>query len=291
MLAQTETGSRLIPPIPVGQWVENLINFLQNRFGIVFDFVSVVSSFLINLMVTILTLLPALPMAVALAAIAWLIAGWRVGVLAALGFLLIISLGFWEESMQTLALVLAATMTAVLISVPLGILAAKSRIVEIIVTPMMDLMQTMPPFAYLIPALVLFSLGVVPALFATVIFALPPGVRLTLLGIHQVPKETVEAAQAFGATTWQTLGKVELPQAVASIMAGVNQVIMLSLSMVVIAALIGAGGLGAEVVAGLSTLDIPLGVNSGLSIVVIAIVLDRITRNAGRRGGGAKSKS
>jgi glycine betaine/proline transport system permease protein len=213
-----------------------------------------------------------------------------VSVFAVLGFLLIVSLGLWEESMLTLALVLASTVISLIIGIPIGILSAKSRPVEEAMKPTLDIMQTMPAFVYLVPMVVFLGLGAGPALVATVIFAAPPAVRLTLLGIKQVPQNTVEAAQAFGATPWQTLRKVELPQALPTIMAGVNQVIMLALSMVVIAALVGSGGLGETVVRGLSQLDVGRAFIGGLGIVIIAIYLDRVTRNLGRRPSGKKGK-
>jgi glycine betaine/proline transport system permease protein len=192
--------------------------------------------------------------------------------------------------MQTLALVLAATVVALAIGIPIGIVAAKSAAVEATIRPVLDVAQTMPAFVYLVPIVVLLGIGAGPALIATVIFAMPPGVRLTMLGIQQVPKETVEAAYAFGATPWQTLFKVELPLSLKTIMAGVNQVIMLSLSMVVIAGLAGAGGLGEPVVTGLSQLNVGISFVGGVGIVVIAIMLDRVTRALARRdrGGGPK---
>ena len=214
--------------------------------------------------------------------IAVLFFGSPVAVFSAFCFPLIVSLGLWEETMLSLALVLASTVASLIIGVPIGILAAKSRAVEAGARPTLDIMQTMPAFVYLVPMVVFLGLGATPALVATVIFAAPPAVRLTLLGIQQVPQNTVEAAQAFGATPWQTLRKVELPQALPTIMAGVNQVIMLALSMVVIAALVGAGGLGEAVVRGLSQLDVGRAFVGGVGIVIIAIYLDRVTRPLGR---------
>jgi glycine betaine/proline transport system permease protein len=195
----------------------------------------------------------------------------------------VISLDLWEAAMQTLALVLAATVVALVIGIPIGIIAAKSESVEAVLRPILDIAQTMPAFVYLVPTVVLLGIGAGPALIATVVFAMPPAVRLTMLGIQQVPKDTVEAAHAFGATSWQTLTKVELPLSLKTIMAGVNQVIMLSLSMVVISGLVGAGGLGEPVVLGLGQLDVGISFVGGLGIVVIAIMLDRITRALARR--------
>jgi glycine betaine/proline transport system permease protein len=226
---------------------------------------------------------PALLMVAILGVIALLLAGWRVALFTVLGLVFVISLDLWEASMQTLALVLAATVVALIIGIPIGIIAAKVGTVEAAARPILDIAQTMPAFVYLVPTVVLLGIGAGPALIATVVFAMPPAVRLTMLGIQQVPKDTVEAAHAFGATPWQTLFKVELPLSLKTIMAGVNQVIMLSLSMVVIAGLAGAGGLGEPVVAGLSQLDVGVSFVGGVGIVVIAIMLDRITRALARR--------
>jgi glycine betaine/proline transport system permease protein len=218
-----------------------------------------------------------------LGVIALLLAGWRVALFTVLGLVFVISLDLWEAAMQTLALVLAATVVALVIGIPIGIIAAKSEALEAVLRPILDIAQTMPAFVYLVPTVVLLGIGAGPALIATVVFAMPPAVRLTMLGIQQVPKDTVEAAHAFGATSWQTLTKVELPLSLRTIMAGVNQVIMLSLSMVVISGLVGAGGLGEPVVAGLGQLDVGISFVGGLGIVVIAIMLDRITRALARR--------
>jgi glycine betaine/proline transport system permease protein len=227
-------------------------------------------------------------MALVFVAIALLFFCSGVAVFSVLGFVGLISLGLWNATMLTLALIITSAIVALALGIPLGILAAKSRPFEAAARPILDVMQTMPAFVYLVPMIVFLGLGDAPALVATVIFAAPPAVRLTLLGIQQVPKDTVEAAQAFGATPWQTLRKVELPQALPTIMAGVNQVIMLALSMVVIAALVGAGGLGEQVVRGLSQLNVGQAFVGGVGIVIVAIYLDRVTRRLGRasqRGG------
>src|SRR3712207_4805634 len=195
-----------------------------------------------------------------------------------------------EDGIRDIGVTGVQTCALPIFGVPLGVLSAKSRPVEAAMKPTLDIMQTMPAFVYLVPMVVFLGLGAGPALVATVIFAAPPAVRLTLLGIQQVPRNTVEAAHAFGATPWQTLRKVELPQALPTIMAGVNQVIMLALSMVVIAALVGSGGLGETVVRGLSQLDVGRAFIGGLGIVIIAIYLDRVTRNLGRRPSGKKGR-
>jgi glycine betaine/proline transport system permease protein len=183
--------------------------------------------------------------------------------------------------MQTLALIVVAGLIAVLLSVPLGILAAKSRIASLLIRPVLDFMQTLPAFVYLLPTLFLFGLGYATATLATIVFAMPPGVRLTELGIRQVDAETVEAGHAFGATPGRILRGVQIPLAMPTIMAGVNQVIMLALSMVVIGGMVGAEGLGGSVVQALSTLDIPLGAEAGVSVVILAIYLDRVTAGLG----------
>ena len=272
----------LVPKIPLEDWTKSFVSFVEGNFRGLFDVVRDAIKLLVNGFEAILTAPPELVMVAILAVIAFSLSGWWVAIFTVIGFLLIISLGLWGNAMLTLALVLASAVVALALGVPLGILAAKSRTVEAVARPTLDIMQTMPAFVYLVPMVVFLGLGEGPALVATVIFAAPPAVRLTMLGIHQVPKNTVEAAQAFGATSWQTLRKVELPQALPTIMAGVNQVIMLALSMVVIAALSGAGGLGETVVRGLTRLNVGQAFVGGVGIVIIAIYLDRVTRNLGR---------
>jgi glycine betaine/proline transport system permease protein len=272
----------LVPKIPLEDWTKSFVSFVEGNFRGLFDVVRDAIKLLVNGFEAILTAPPELVMVAILAVIAFFLSGWWVAIFTVIGFLLIISLGLWGNAMLTLALVLASAVVALALGVPLGILAAKSRTVEAVARPTLDIMQTMPAFVYLVPMVVFLGLGEGPALVATVIFAAPPAVRLTMLGIQQVPKNTVEAAQAFGATSWQTLRKVELPQALPTIMAGVNQVIMLALSMVVIAALSGAGGLGETVVRGLTRLNVGQAFVGGVGIVIIAIYLDRVTRNLGR---------
>ena len=271
--------SELIPSIPLAEWTESVVDWITDNFDGVFDVLDSVIDGVVGSLEYVLLSPPALLMVVILGVVAFLLAGWRVALFTVLGLVFVISLGLWEAAMQTLALVLAATAVALVIGIPIGIIAAKSNAVEAVIRPILDIAQTMPAFVYLVPIVVLLGIGAGPALIATVVFAMPPAVRLTLLGIQQVPKDTVEAAHAFGATPWQTLFKVELPLSLKTIMAGVNQVIMLSLSMVVIAGLAGAGGLGEPVVAGLSQLDVGVSFVGGVGIVVIAIMLDRITRS------------
>lgn len=200
-----------------------------------------------------------------------------------LGFLLIYWMGFWEETIDTLVLVIVATFIILIIGIPLGIWCARNKKVNALVRPLLDLMQTMPAFVYLIPAILFFSVGNVPGVVATVIFSLPPAVRMTALGIRDVPKEIVEASVAFGCTGKQTLFKVQIPLAMATILAGINQVIMLALSMVVISSMVGAGGLGESVYAGIQQADVALGFEAGLCIVILAIILDRTTQSIGQK--------
>ncbi len=273
----------LVPKIPLDDWTDRFVDYIKD-IEIIDEFFDLATDGIkgvVGVLEAVLTAPPELLMVVIFTAIAFFLSGWRIALFSVVGFLLLISFGLWDQTMLSLALVLAATVVSLLIGVPVGILAAKSRAVQTIARPTLDIMQTMPAFVYLVPMVVFLGLGAGPALVATVIFAAPPAVRLTMLGIQQVPKNTVEAAHAFGATPWQTLRKVELPQALPTIMAGVNQVIMLALSMVVIAALVGAGGLGEAVVRGLSQLNVGLAFTGGVGIVIIAIYLDRVTRPLG----------
>jgi glycine betaine/proline transport system permease protein len=230
---------------------------------------------------------PPLALAGFIVALGWWRVGWRFGLFALASMGLIFGMDIWRETVATLSLVISASLVALAIGIPIGIAMARSDTVEAIVRPVLDFMQTMPPFVYLIPAAIFFGLGKVPGAIATLIFAMPPAVRLTNLGIRQVSREHVEAGQAFGCTDCQLLFKVQLPLAMPSIMAGVNQTLMLALSMVVIASMIGAGGLGNTVLTGIQRLNVGLGFEGGLGVVLLAILLDRITQSFGRsRTGG-----
>lgn len=202
-----------------------------------------------------------------------------------IGLALIYAMGYWQEAMHTTTLVLVATFIALILGIPFGILAAKSRSADLIIRPILDFMQTMPAFVYLIPAIFFFSVGNTPGIVATVIFSLPPAVRLTSLGIRNVPNDVVEAGRAFGATEKQILYKIELPLAMPTILTGVNQVILLALSMVVIASMVGARGLGSVVYQGIQQNDIAKGFESGLGIVILAIILDRVTQSFANKKG------
>jgi glycine betaine/proline transport system permease protein len=268
-----------IPKIPVGDTFDALITWLTDNVGLLFDAIGgTVTAILSALEFALLAPHPMLMVAL-LTAIAWYLAGRGVAIFTALGMLLIANMGYWTATMETLTLVLGSVLIALLIGVPLGIWSAKSNVMESGIRPVLDFMQTLPAFVYLIPAVLLFKLGAVPAVIATLIFSLPPAVRLTNLGIRQVPEEIREAALSFGSSPRQLLFKAELPVALPTIMAGVNQTIMLALSMVVIAGMIGAGGLGNEVLKGITQLQIDVGFEAGISIVILAIFLDRVTQS------------
>ncbi|WP_241331077.1 ABC transporter permease [Chryseobacterium arthrosphaerae] len=264
--------------IDIGQYVETAINWLTENGKPVFDVIKHIGNSSIMGIEWVLTNTPFYVIILFFTLLALWKAGKGVAVITAAGLSLIFLMGLWKETMETLALIFVSTITALILSIPLGIFAAKSKIADKIIRPLLDLMQTMPAFVYLIPAVLFFSIGKVPGAFATIIFAMPPAVRLTTLGIEAVPKDIVEAARAFGATNRQILFKVELPLAMKTILTGINQTILLSLSMVVIAGMIAAGGLGEKVLEGINNLDIGLGFESGLSVVILAIILDRITQ-------------
>ncbi|WP_293937858.1 ABC transporter permease [Sphingobacterium sp. UBA5996] len=264
--------------IDIGQYIAVAVNWLTAHLEPFFNLIKNTGNASILGLEWILITIPFFIIIGLFTALAWWKSGKGVALTTVLGLTLIYLMGFWTATMETLALVLVATATALVISVPLGVWAAKNKLAASIIRPLLDLMQTMPAFVYLIPAVLFFSIGKVPGAFATIIFAMPPAVRLTTLGIDAVPKDIVEAARSFGATNSQILFKVELPLAAKTILAGINQTILLSLSMVVIAGMIAAGGLGEKVLEGINNLDIGLGFESGLSVVILAIILDRITQ-------------
>ncbi|GHE02084.1 ABC transporter permease/substrate binding protein [Streptomyces alanosinicus] len=266
-----------MPRIHLGDWVDSGVNWLVDHLSWLFDAIKAVMEGMYNGIDAVLGAPAPLLMAGILAVIAWWLRGLLAGVLAFAGFALVDSLDLWDQAMSTLALVLVATVIALVISVPLGIWAARSKAVSSTVRPVLDLLQTMPSMVLLIPAMLFFGLGTAPGVVATLIFALAPGVRMTELGIRQVDAELVEAAEAFGTTPRDILWRVQLPLALPTIMAGVNQVIMLGLSMVVIAGMVGTGGLGGAVNEAIGQVDIGHGFEAGVGIVVLAIYLDRIT--------------
>jgi glycine betaine/proline transport system substrate-binding protein len=265
--------------IPVGDAMTVAIDTIKAHGTLLFDGISIVIKGTVDGVTALLRALPSLLLIVAVGALAWVLRrSWALAVFVVLALVFILNQGYWDATLETLALVLVATVVSALIGVPLGIAAAHRPRVFAAMRPVLDLMQTLPTFVYLIPTLVLFGLGVVPGLISTVIFALPAPIRLTHLGISSVPRPLIEAGEAFGATPLQLLWKVELPSAAGTIVAGITQCIMLSLSMVVIAALVGAGGLGVPVVRALNSVQIGMGFEAGFTIVLLAIILDRISR-------------
>ncbi|HLS05975.1 MAG TPA: proline/glycine betaine ABC transporter permease [Wenzhouxiangella sp.] len=265
--------------LPVGDWVEAVVLWIQLNLTAVLDGFATVIRFLTGSFEKGLLALPAWLLALGIVVLGWWRVGWKFAVFGAVALSVIVGMELWRETVQTLALVLAASAVALAVGIPAGIAMARSKLVETVARPVLDFMQTMPSFVYLIPAAIFFGLGAVPGAIATVVFSMPPAVRLTNLGIRQVDIEQIEAGLAFGCTRRQLLTKVQLPLALPSIMAGVNQTIMLALSMVVIASMIGAGGLGTTVLTGIQRLNVGLGFEGGLGVVILAILLDRITQS------------
>lgn len=273
--------------IPLDDWITAFIDWLVEGYRWFFQMIKWPVEITLSGIEEGLLALPPLAVILIFALVAWRVSGVKLAAGSAATFVFIGLLGMWEDTMITLAMVFSSVVFCTIVGVPLGICAGRSDRFEKILRPLLDGMQTTPAFVYLVPIVMLFSIGNVAGVLATIIFAMPPIIRLTSLGIRQVHPELVEAALAFGATSWQVLVKVQIPLALPTIMAGLNQTIMMALSMVVIAALIGAGGLGAPVVLGLNTLDIGLATIGGLAIVLVAIILDRITQSMGT---GKKSK-
>ena len=261
------TSEELIPRIPLGSWGDDALMWLRENASFVFEVFSTITRFLVEGLADGLKAIPAFVLLIIFALAGWLLRRRQ-----------------WEQMLDTMALVSIATLVAVVIAIPVGIWAAKNDRVSALVRPILDFMQTMPAFVYLLPAVMFFSIGVVPGTFSTIIFALAPGVRMTELGIRHVDAETVEAGRSYGATDRQSLRGIELPLAMPSIMAGINQIIMLSLSMAVIAGMVGADGLGKEVVSAISTLNLAQGLEAGLAVVILAVFLDRLTAALGNPG-------
>ncbi|NLJ72966.1 MAG: ABC transporter permease subunit [Syntrophomonadaceae bacterium] len=271
-----------IPRIPLAHWTDVAIDYLTLNYR---DTTKAIAKFLETIIIGIRDFLLVVPpelIIIIVALIAWRLAGKRTALFSVIGLFFIYNIQLWQGTMHTLAMVISGVSLCILLGVPIGILAAKNKTVNSIVTPILDFMQTLPAFVYLLPAIPFFGLGVVPAVITTLIFAMPPVIRLTSLGLRQVPEELIELGKSFGATFFQMLFKIELPLARSTILAGINQCIMLSLSMVVIAAMIGAKGLGGEVWTAIQTLNMGKGFEAGIAIVILAIILDRITQNLGK---------
>jgi ABC-type proline/glycine betaine transport system permease subunit len=269
--------------LPLGDWVETVVDFVTTALKGLFDVISLVLDGFYQGVDWLFSAPPFWVVIIVLVALGLWARGWIFGAGTLVGLLVIYGVDQWDNAMHTITLTLVATIIAVAISLPLGIWMARSSAASATIRPVLDFLQTMPAFVYLIPAIILFSVGVVPGIVATILFAVAPGVRLTELGIREVDKEVVEAGHAFGASPGRILRQIQLPLARPSIMAGVNQVIMLSLSMVVIAGMVGAPGLGKPIVASFQTIDVGLGFEAGLSVVIVAILLDRLTATLGGR--------
>ncbi|MFK4427653.1 ABC transporter permease [Bacillus sp. RC51] len=268
-----------IPRIPLGEWVDTLVTSLYQHFEGFFKGFSFIIGGFVDLLTNLLIFIPAIIFITITCLLVWYTSRKiSLIVFSLIGFLFILNVNYWEQTMQTLALVLTSVIISIMIGIPIGILASQNERFSKFLKPTLDFMQTMPAFVYLIPAITFFGVGVVPGIIASVIFAMPPTIRFTELGIRQVPEDLIEAANAFGSTSSQKLFKVQLPLATGTIMAGVNQSIMLSLSMVVTASLVGAPGLGVDVYRSVTQVNIGMGFEAGLAIVVIAIILDRITQ-------------
>ncbi|MCB2411950.1 ABC transporter permease subunit [Demequina sp. TTPB684] len=273
--------------IPFGKWVESSTKWIEDNLDWLLTFLGDLWNLLYDSVNWLFTTPSAIVVIIVMGLLALIARGWKFGLGTVLGLLFIIGVDQWDNAMDTISLVIVSAFLALVVAIPLGILAARNKTVSAVVKPIMDFLQTMPAFVYLIPAIAFFGIGVAPGIFATVLFSLAPGVRLTELGIRTVDSEVVEAGQAFGASPRRILRQIQLPLAMPSIMAGVNQVIMLSLSMVVIAGMVGAGGLGGDVARAVSALDIAIGAEAGMSVVILAIVLDRFTGAFGNRRGRA----
>jgi len=272
-----------IPKIPLSKWIDSLEAWLETNLDPLFKAIRLIIGETVDGLESFLTLFPSLVLIVLFSALAWYIGKWKMGLFTFIGLLIIDNLNLWNQTMQTLALVLTAAIFSIVIGIPIGILCARSEIAQRIITPILDFMQTMPAFVYLLPAITFFNLGVVPGVISSIIFAIPPTIRLTNLGIRQVPEDLVEAANAFGSTPSQKLFKLQLPLATPTIMAGINQTIMLSLSMVVIASMIGAQGVGEYVYRAVTQGKTGAGFEAGLAVVILAIILDRLTQGVIRK--------
>lgn len=270
-----------IPELPVADWVEAGVDWLTDNLAFLFDALKDGGDTLMDSMVDLLSFIPPVLFILLVAVAAFFATGKKFGLAAfsIVGLLYIYNQGLWEQLLETLTLVIIASLISIIIGIPVGIWMAKSQWANTIIQPILDFMQTMPAFVYLIPAVAFFGIGMVPGVFSSVIFALPPTVRFTNLGIRQVSEEMVEAAESFGSTGSQKLFKVELPLAKPTIMAGINQTILLALSMVVIASMIGAPGLGEDVLTALQRAQVGSGFVAGLGLVVLAIILDRLMQN------------
>lgn len=270
-----------ISQLPMAEWVDFAVQWLVDTFAGFFNFITVYGSAFMDGVSTFLAAIPPIVFILAIAVLAYFALNrtWALPVFTLVGFGYILNQGLWPQLIDTVSLILIASLITIIIGIPLGILAAKSNVANSIIQPILDFMQTMPAFVYLIPAVAFFGIGMVPGIFASFVYAVAPVVRMTNLGIREINPELIEASEAFGSTPKQKLFKVELPLAKNTIFAGINQTVMLTLSMVVIASMIGAPGLGMNVLAGLQQADVGAGFVSGLAIVILAIIVDRLTQS------------
>ncbi|MEQ4302055.1 proline/glycine betaine ABC transporter permease [Plantactinospora sp. B6F1] len=280
----------VVPYVPIGDWTERGVDWATEHLGTIFEGIATFVDSLVSPLVDLLNAPPAIVVVVLFAALGWWLRGWKFGLGTAIGLGLVAGMPYWDETMHTLAQVLVSSVLALLFAVPIGIFISENRRASAVARPVLDLMQTMPAFVYLIPAIFFFGIGTVPGVLATVVFSMPPGVRLTELGLRQVDREVIEAGEAFGASPWMVLLRTKLPLALPTIMTGVNQVIMLALSMVVIAGMVGAGGLGDVIMLSLSRVQVGQGFEGGIAVVILAVVLDRLTDSIGARTATAKAQ-
>ncbi|WP_204745375.1 ABC transporter permease [Glycomyces paridis] len=278
-----------LPDMPLGAWTDELIRWLRLAWAPLFDGVETFLESLYFALADALLWLPSGLMILVFAAIAFVAKGWRLAAVVGVGMFVVAWTPYWDNTMATLAMVVVATVLATVLAIPIGILASENRAASAVMRPVLDFMQTLPAFVYLLPVVMLFGVGETPGIIATIIFCMPPGVRLTELGLRQVDREVVEAAQAFGSSPARTLLRVKLPLALPTVMAGLNQVIMLALSMVVIAGMVGGGGLGEDIVSALGRVDIAKGFNAGIAVVILAIFLDRVMQGLADRTPVAKA--
>lgn len=272
----------MLPNLPVNDWVSAFFQWLTNTFSFVFDPIDTYLGSFMDFIIDILDLIPPAVFILVVMALSFFFIkkGITAPLLTGLGLLFVLDQGMWENMLNTLTLVIVSALISIVVGIPIGILMSRNKHFEAFMKPILDFMQTMPAFVYLIPAVAFFGIGMVPGVFASFIFSAPPTIRLTNLGIRQISKELIEASDSFGTTSMQKLGKVQLPLARASIMAGVNQTIMLALSMVVIGSMIGAPGLGRDVLSALQRADVGNGFVAGFCIVILAIIIDRFTQTS-----------
>ncbi|MCH7232943.1 ABC transporter permease subunit [Glycomyces sp. L485] len=272
-----------LPDMPFGDWMESFVRWARDAWSVFFTGTEAFLDSIYTGLNASLLFLPSGLMVLIFAAIAWAAKGWKLAATVGIGMFVAAWTPYWDETMDTLSMVVVAALFATALAIPLGILASENRAVSTVMRPVLDFMQTLPGFVYLLPVVMFYGIGVVPGMIATIVFCMPPGVRLTELGLRQVDSEVVEAGQAFGASPAKILARIKLPLALPTIMAGLNQVIMLALSMVVIAGIVGGGGLGSIIVSALSRLEMAQGFNAGLAVVILAIFLDRVMQGLAER--------